>query len=145
MHFLGGSFTYQPNTFAGDSSNVRNIFVEIRLHISDHYFFCSPEQVNDHEILYLIGANVDWDDSIKQYRWFDRPFITDKNFYRIQCISLSQNAACQTFTEDMWGYCESSNKKMGYSILIRRFQMVVERFKPIELAYVGHSLSFFSS
>ena len=97
-HFLGGSFTYKHQSQIIDSKIAKSILVEIRFHISNHFFLCTSEQINKHTIAYLIGKNVSYD--------FD-----------IQCLSEKHNQACEHFKQQTWGYCESANEKNGYSIL----------------------------
>lgn len=136
-HFLGGSFTYryieQPTTH----KLYKSVLVEIRFHITDHYFICTPEQINKHLIVYLIGESVPYDEINHRYLWYETESIKrNKNFYNIECISDSHNRACKYFQEKTWAYCESANPNNGYSILRRQFLLTVEYFKPIQLRYV---------
>jgi len=136
-HFLGGSFTYRHIQQSINSKSHKSILVEIRFHITDHYFICTPEQVNEHMIVYLIGESVPYDKINNKYLWYETEAIrNNKNFYNIECISEYNNNACQDFQEETWAYCESSNQNNGYSILRRQFLLIVEKFKPIQLRYV---------
>jgi len=136
-HFLGGSFTYRHIQQPINYKEYKSILVEIRFHISDHYFICTPEQVNKHMILYLIGESVQYDEINNEYLWYETEAIRkNKNFYNIECLSEYNNRACQDFQEQTWAYCESTNQNNGYSILRRQFLLIIERFKPIQLRYV---------
>ncbi|CAF0784337.1 unnamed protein product [Rotaria sp. Silwood1] len=96
---------------------ANDLAIEIRFHISDHYFICTPEQVNEHMIVYLIGESVPYDKINNQY------------------LCESQNHACKHFQEKTWAYCESANENSGYSILRRQFLLMIEKYKPIQLRY----------
>ena len=136
-HFLGGSFTYRRIQQANNGEKHLSILVELRFHISNHFFICTPEQVNQHLIVYLIGESVNYDNQTKKYLWYDTNAISkDSNYYKIKCISKTDNRACTNFTEEIWGYCESANQISGYSIVRRQFLLIVEKFKPIQLSYV---------
>lgn len=136
-HFLGGSFTYRHYQTAITDQPYRPVLVEIRFHISNHYFICSPEQVNEHLIVFLIGETVPYDQSNRRYLWHEATEVRrNKDFYRLNCGSSPTNAACLNLKEEIWAYCESANQKSGYSIVRRRFLLNVERFKPMELHYV---------
>ena len=137
LHFLGGSFTYRDYPGATADQQRIPVLVEIRLHISNHYFICSPQQVNDHLIVFLVGERIAYDQNNHVYLWHDAEEVhRNKDFYKIQCVSARNNAACRGFDEEMWAYCESANPKNGYSILRRQFLMNVERFKTIKVVYV---------
>jgi hypothetical protein len=85
-HFLGGSFTYRHIQQPIDYNSYKSILVEIRFHISDHYFICTPEQVNEHMIVYLIGESVPYDKINNTYLWFETEAIRkNKHFYNIEC------------------------------------------------------------
>jgi hypothetical protein len=136
-HFLGGSFTYRHIQQSIDYKKYSSVLVELRFHISNHYFICTPEQVNEHLIVYLIGETVPYDETNKKYLWYDTEAIRKKSdFYQIQCVSERNNQACTNFQEETWAYCESANQNSGYSILRRQFLLIIERFKPIQLLYV---------
>ncbi len=136
-HFLGGSFTYRYIQQTNGYKDRFSVLVELRFHISNHYFICTPEQVNEHLIVYLIGERVRYDETNKRYLWNETEAIQKKpDFYKIQCVSERNNEACKNFQEETWAYCESANQISGYSILRRQFLLIVEKFKPIELVYV---------
>ncbi|CAF1509175.1 unnamed protein product [Adineta steineri] len=110
--------------------------LEIRFHISNHFFLCTSEQINEHVIIYLIGENIPYDNQTKEYLWNQTMAKKkDKQYYNIKCLSETHNSACQNFTQQISGYCESANEKNGYSILKRQFLLIVERFKPLNLYY----------
>ncbi|CAF3343964.1 unnamed protein product [Rotaria sp. Silwood1] len=135
-HFLGGSFTYRHFQQPINYKLYKLVLVEIRFHISDHYFICTPEQVNEHMIVYLIGESVPYDKINNQYLWYKTDAIRrNKYFYNIECLSESQNHACKHFQEKTWAYCESANENSGYSILRRQFLLMIEKYKPIQLRY----------
>jgi hypothetical protein len=137
-HFLGGSFTYRHHPSSMNRQQDRSILVEIRFHISNHYFMCTPMQVNEHFHVYLVGENILVNESNGQYLWHDAQVVKhDRNFYRIKCIDVRTNtSSCQMFNEDIWAYCESANDNSGYSILRRQFLFNIEQSKSIVLAYV---------
>lgn len=112
------------------------ILVEIRFHLSDHFFLCTSEQINRHMIVYLIGETLSDDN---EYRWNETIAKTrggGEEYYNIKCISERRNQACEQFKQQIWGYCENVNVKNGYSIVRRQFMLMVERFKPLNLYYV---------
>ena len=136
-HFLGGSFTYRHIPQPNNTRESRLVLVEVRFHISNHYFLCTSEQVNNHLIVYLIGASIPYDSFRKQYLWFETPEIrSNQHFYDIQCLTAYNNQACHGFSEKTWGYCESANNRSGYSILRRHFLLSVQTHRPIFLTYV---------
>ncbi|CAF2337327.1 unnamed protein product [Rotaria sp. Silwood2] len=135
-HFLGGSFTYRHFQQPINYKLYKLVLVEIRFHISDHYFICTPEQVNEHMIVYLIGESVPYDEINNRYLWYKTDAIRrNKYFYNIECLSESYNRACKHFQEKTWAYCESANQNSGYSILRRQFLLMLEKYKPIQLRY----------
>ncbi|CAF0917120.1 unnamed protein product [Rotaria sordida] len=135
-HFLGGSFTYRHIQQPINYKLYKSVLVEIRFHISDHYFICTPEQVNEHMIVYLIGESVPYDEINNRYLWYETDAIRrNKYFYNIECLSESHNRACKHFHEKTWAYCESANQHSGYSILRRQFLLMIEKYKPIQLRY----------
>lgn len=148
FHFLGGSFTYRH--IEQSSINYRiyeTVLVEIRFHISDHYFICTSDDINEHMVVYLLGESVLYDHMTQQYLWFNTESIRkNKNFYNIECLTMYKNSGCSNFQEKIWGYCESVNKNSGYSIIRRQFLFIIEKFRPIQLRYVYqiNKLSFFS-
>ncbi|CAF3786929.1 unnamed protein product [Adineta steineri] len=110
--------------------------LEIRFHISNHFFLCTSEQINEHVIIYLIGENIPYDNQTKEYLWNQTiAKKKDKQYYNIKCLSEIHNSACQNFTQQISGYCEGANEKNGYSILKRQFLLIVDRFKPLNLYY----------
>lgn len=136
-HFLGASLSYRHVQEPTNNTLQKTILVEITFHISNHYFICTPEEVNAHQIVYLIGESVKYDEKTKSYLWFQTNSIKrNKSFYNIQCFIDNDNRTCKNFDEKTWGYCEGVNKENGYSILRRQFLFKVEKFKPIQLHYV---------
>lgn len=136
-HFLGGSFTYRHIQQPIDYTKYKSVLVEIRFHISDHYFICTPEQINEHMVVYLIGEFVPYNEMTKEYFWYETEGIRkNKNYYNIECSSEFNNVGCLSFQEKTWAYCESVNQNSGYSILRRQFLLIVEKFSPIQLRYV---------
>jgi hypothetical protein len=110
-HFLGGSFTYRHIPQPIDTKLYKSVLIELRFHISDHYFICTPEQVNEHMIVYLIGETVSYDEINDKYLWYETEAIRkNKNFYDIECLSESSNDGCKNFQEKTWAYCESANQ-----------------------------------
>lgn len=141
FHFLGGSFTYRHIPRQINTRELISILVELRFHISNHYFICTPEQVNNHLMVYLIGENVPYDYVNQQYLWFKTSAVqNNRKFYDIHCLTNYNNRACDDFTEKTWGYCESANNRSGYSILRRRFVLPVQPYQPLYLEYVGGSM-----
>ncbi|CAF3414379.1 unnamed protein product [Rotaria socialis] len=135
-HFLGGSFTYRHIEQPINHNSYESIVVEIRFHMSDHYFICTPEQINEHMIVYFIGESVPYDEINHRYLWYETESIKrNKYFYNIECMSDSHNRACKHFQEKTWAYCESANQNNGYSILRRQFLLIFEKYKPIQLRY----------
>ncbi|CAF3808943.1 unnamed protein product [Adineta steineri] len=135
-HFLGGSFTYRHISQPIDYNRYKPILVELRFHISNHYFICTPEQVNDHMIVYLIGESVPYDSINNTYLWYETEAIRRNiNFYNIEFTCKSNNYACKNFQEKTWGYCESVNQNSGYSILRRQFLLIMEKYEQIQLYY----------
>ncbi|CAF2699820.1 unnamed protein product [Rotaria sp. Silwood2] len=95
-HFLGGSFTFRHFQQPINYKLYKLVLVEIRFHISDHYFICTPEQVNEHMIVYLIGESVPYDEINNRYLWYKTDAIRrNKYFYNIECLSESYNRACK--------------------------------------------------
>ena len=138
LHFLGGSFTYRHVRQTSPSDKLSSIAVEVRFHISNHYFICTQQQVNEHLVVYLIGESITYDAKTKAYLWHDvGPVRKNRDYYRIQCHSDPSNKACNALNEEMWAYCESANENSGYSILRRQFMLRVDLSKPIQLHYVG--------
>jgi hypothetical protein len=112
-HFLGGSFTYRHIQQPINYKLYKSILVEIRFHISDHYFICTSEQINEHMILYLIGESVPYDEMNNKYLWYETEAIRkNKNFYNIECTNEYNNHGCQDFQEKTWAYCESANQNL---------------------------------
>jgi hypothetical protein len=118
-HFLGGSFTYRHIQQSINHKLYKSVLVEIRFHISDHYFICTPEQVNDHMIVYLIGESAPYDKINDQYLWYETESVRkNPNFYDIECLSESFNRGCKNFQEKTWAYCESANQNiLPYKLL----------------------------
>jgi hypothetical protein len=136
-HFLGGSFTYRHIQQSINHKLYKSVLVEIRFHISDHYFICTSDQVNQHMIVYLIGETVPYDGLNNRYLWYETDAIRrNRDYYNIECLSEQSNSACEQFREETWAYCESANRNSGYSILRRQFLLIVDRFKPFHLRYV---------
>ncbi|CAF3316824.1 unnamed protein product [Rotaria socialis] len=143
-HFLGGSFTYRHIEQPINHNSYESIVVEIRFHMSDHYFICTPEQINEHMIVYFIGESVPYDEINHRYLWYETESIKrNKYFYNIECMSDSHNRACKHFQEKTWAYCESANQNNGYSILRRQFLLIFEKYKPIQLRYLNNSRCLF--
>jgi hypothetical protein len=140
-HFLGGSFTYQQIQPTIGYKTYKSVLIEIRFHISNHFFICTSEQINEHMVVYLIGENVPYDNITQKYRW-DQTMAMKENqqYYDIKCFSDRQNKACDDFKQKTWAYCESANENSGYSILRRQFLLIVERFKPMNLYYVCRAI-----
>ena len=137
-HFLGGSFTYRHVQQTSPSNSLSTIAVEVRFHISNHYFICTQQQVNEHLIVYLIGESTPYDAKKKAYLWHDVEHVRkNPGYYRIQCHTDPSNKACESFSEEMWAHCESANENSGYSILRRQFVLNLDLSKSIQLHYVG--------
>lgn len=145
FHFLGGSFTYRHVPRQSNSRELIPISVELRFHISSHYFICTPEQVNNHLPVYLIGENVPYDNSAQEYLWFRTSAVQNNpKFYDIHCLTNYNNRACDNFAEKTWAYCESANNRSGYSILRRRFVLPVRTYQPMYLEYVCRSIIIYA-
>jgi len=136
-HFLGGSFTYRQNPNENVHDNYQSILVEIRFHISHHYFQCTDQHVNQHMEAYLVGDTIPYDQTTNTFQWFQvQAYLKNPSYYNIYCRSTGTEQICDTFRELIWGYCESANEKLQYSILRRQFALNISRFQTIEIHYV---------
>lgn len=136
-HFLGGSFTYRQNPNEILHNDKLSIFIEIRFHISHHYFQCTDERVNQHMEAYLVGDVIPYNQITKQYQWFQvEVYKKHQTYYDIFCTETNLEQACENFQEHIWAYCESANEKLQYSILRRQFAFKVPRFKTITIRHV---------
>lgn len=138
MHFLGGFFTFREKPNLSIGQNSRTIFVEIRFQLTDHYFFCTPEQVEKHQTVYLLAEKPPVDVNGNRILWHKASLLSVYwDYYRIRCENRTRNSVCRNFQEEMWGFCESSNQNNGYSIVKRRFSMNIDVQHKLILFHVG--------
>ena len=139
-HFLGGAFTYRPISVQSNKRGYGTILVEIRFHISNHYYFCTADQVNQHAVAYLLGQKAPYDAQNETYLWHQAELVSEiPAYYKIKCFSGSDRSDCTGFDQEIWAYCESSNPSSGYSILRRQFELEIDLSQRLQLFYVGHS------
>ena len=136
-HFLGGSFTYQQIKRIITPKQSKSVLVELRFHVSNHFFLCTSQQVNEHFNVYLTGDVPRFDQTTNAYQENRSASLrANQRSYDIQCASEAKNSACDSFKQEVWGHCESANPISGYSILKRQFSLIADRFKPLYLHYV---------
>jgi hypothetical protein len=140
-HFLGGSFTFRQDYQTSVSAEYTSFWVEIRFHMTDHYFICTPEYVNNHILAYLIPETVRYDAKTKEHLWFQtNQYINNRTFYDLQCTSYSNGNDCVNFNEKIWAYCESANQKKHYAILRRQFFFTIPKTSTVDLQYVRRAI-----
>lgn len=137
LHFLGGFFSYRHVHRATNDVTLRMLLVELRFHVFDPVFRCTPDRINKHMIVYLSTEAVPFDNQTKNYRWNETTAVeANRQYYDIHCFTDRLNPACDNLQQRMWGYCESVNDHSGYSTVARRFLLPVHQSEMIRLYYV---------
>ncbi|CAF0727785.1 unnamed protein product [Adineta ricciae] len=98
----------------------------------------ATEQVNKHFVAYVIGESVPYDNKTKTYLWLEAEELRkNKDYYKIQCLSRTNENGCEDFQQATWGYCESSNDNSGYSILRRQFLLKLAKHESVQLSHTS--------